>query len=70
MIKKVSYAFKLSVGTRDRLRQFCEDRGILQAHFVEQAILERLDRENSSKMRWNSSDGNTRSRIDCPLTTT
>jgi predicted transcriptional regulator len=45
MIKKVSYAFKLSAGTRDRLRQFCEDRGTLQAHFVEQAILERLDRE-------------------------
>lgn len=45
MAKKVPYALKISENTRERLKQFCENRGILQAHFVEQAVLERLDRE-------------------------
>ena len=45
MAKKVPYAVKISSDTRERLRKFCEDRGILQAHFVEQAVIERLDRE-------------------------
>jgi len=45
MAKKVPYAIKISPETRVRLRQFCEERGILQAHFVEQALIERLDRE-------------------------
>ncbi len=36
---------KISTDTRERLKQFCEHRGILQAHFVEQAVIERLDRE-------------------------
>jgi hypothetical protein len=45
MSKKVPYALKIAAETRDRLRDFCEARGILQAHFVEQAVLEKLDRE-------------------------
>lgn len=45
MAKKVPYALKISADTRQRLKVFCENRGILQAHFVEQAVLERLDRE-------------------------
>ncbi len=45
MTKKVPYALKISADTRERLKRFCEHRGILQAHFVEQAVLERLDRE-------------------------
>ena len=45
MIKKVPYALKISSETKERLKHFCEQRGILQAHFVEQAVIERLDRE-------------------------
>ena len=45
MPRKVPYSLKISPDTRERLRQFCEERGILQAHFVEQAVIERLDRE-------------------------
>lgn len=45
MHKKVPYAFKISEETKARLKAFCESRGILQAHFVEQAVIERLDRE-------------------------
>ena len=45
MIKKVPYALKISTETKERLKHFCEQRGILQAHFVEQAVIERLDRE-------------------------
>ena len=45
MVKKVPYALKVSLDTRDRLKEFCQERGILQAHFVEQAVLEKLDRE-------------------------
>ena len=45
MAKKMPYALKMSAETLDRLRKFCEDRGLLQAHFVEQAVIERLDRE-------------------------
>lgn len=45
MPKKVPYALKISEDARERLKRFCENRGILQARFVEQAVLERLDRE-------------------------
>ena len=45
MTKKVPYALKISEETRNRLKAFSEARGILQAHFVEQAVIERLDRE-------------------------
>jgi hypothetical protein len=43
--KEVPYALKVSEEVRARLKAFCESRGILQAHFVEQALIERLDRE-------------------------
>ena len=43
--KKVPYALKVAVETRERLKQFCEARGILQAHFVEEAVIEKLGRE-------------------------
>ena len=45
MAKKVSYAFKISSDTRERLKEFCESRGLLQANFVEQAVIEKLDRK-------------------------
>jgi hypothetical protein len=41
MAKKMPYALKMSAETLDRLRRFCEERGLLQAHFVEQAVIER-----------------------------
>lgn len=45
MMKRVPYALKMASETRQRLKHFCEKRGLLQAHFVEQAVLERLERE-------------------------
>lgn len=45
MTKKVPYALKISEEARDRLKSFCAERGIMQAHLVEQAVVEKLDRE-------------------------
>ena len=45
MAKKVPYALKISEEARDRLKLFCAERGIMQAHLVEQAVVEKLDRE-------------------------
>jgi predicted transcriptional regulator len=45
MAKKVPYALKISEETRDRLKEFCDRRGLLQMYFVEQALIEKLDRE-------------------------
>ncbi len=45
MAKKVPYALKISADTRARLRQFCDERGVLQSHLVEEALAEKLDRE-------------------------
>ena len=45
MKNKIPYALKLSTVTKQRLKNFCDERGRLQAHFVEQAIVEKMDRE-------------------------
>ena len=42
---KATYALKIDMALRNRIRAFCEARGIKQGFFVEQAIREHLERE-------------------------
>jgi len=43
----VSFALKLSEATRERLKEFCDKRGLKIGHFVEQALLEKMEREEA-----------------------
>ena len=43
--KTVPYSTRLTEETRKLLEKFCKERGIRQNHFVEQAILEKLEDE-------------------------
>lgn len=42
---KATYALKIDPTLRDRVRAFCESRGLKQGFFVEQAIREHLEHE-------------------------
>ncbi len=42
---KASYALKIDSQLRNRVRAFCESRGIKQGFFVEQALREHIERE-------------------------
>lgn len=42
---KIAYALKISPQLRNRVRAFCEARGIKQGFFVERALEEHLERE-------------------------
>ena len=42
---KATYALKIDPKLRDRVREFCESRGIKQGFFVEQALREYLEHE-------------------------
>lgn len=46
-MSKIPYAIKISSAVKERLRAFCEERGIKQGYFVETAVLERLEREEA-----------------------
>ena len=46
-MSKIPYAIKISPAVRDRLKAFCDDRGIKQGYFVEKAIEEKLEREET-----------------------
>ncbi len=43
----VSFALKLSEETRERVKKFCDGRGLKIGHFVERALLEKMDREEA-----------------------
>ena len=43
--KPVAFSTTLSAETRKLLERFCKKRGVRQNHFVEQAILEKLEDE-------------------------
>lgn len=42
---KIPFAVKISEEVKERLRTFCDERGIKQGYFVERAIEEKLGRE-------------------------
>ncbi len=44
---KTPFVIKISPEVKDRLQAFCEEHGIKQGYFVEKAILEKLDREET-----------------------
>jgi len=46
-MSKIPYAIKISAIVKKRLQTFCEERGIKQGHFVETAIEEKLEREET-----------------------
>ena len=46
-MSKIPYAIKISATVKERLQAFCEERGIKQGHFVEKAIEEKLEREET-----------------------
>ncbi|MFQ5850260.1 MAG: hypothetical protein ACE5JU_06680 [Candidatus Binatia bacterium] len=41
----ISFAVKLSEETRKRLKEFCDERGLKIGHFVEEALKEKMERE-------------------------
>ena len=41
----ISFAVKLSEETRKRLKEFCDERGLKVGHFVEEALKEKMERE-------------------------
>ena len=43
---KATYALRIDPALRNRVRAFCEARGLKQGFFVEQAIREHLERED------------------------
>ena len=44
---KIPYAIKISPAVKERLKAFCEERGLKQGYFVEKAIEEKLEREET-----------------------
>lgn len=44
---KIPYAVKISPAVKERLRVYCEERGLKQGYFVERAIEEKLEREEA-----------------------
>lgn len=46
-MSKIPYAIKIPREVKERLQTFCDERGIKQGYFVEKAILEKLDREET-----------------------
>ncbi len=41
----ISFAVKLGEETRKKLKEFCDERGLKIGHFVEQALKEKMERE-------------------------
>ncbi len=41
----ISFAVKLSEEVRKRLKEFCDERGLKIGHFVAQALIEKMERE-------------------------
>jgi predicted transcriptional regulator len=41
----ISFAVKLSEDIRKRLKEFCDERGLKIGHFVAQALVEKMERE-------------------------
>ena|GEM_PF-3183084 len=41
----VSYAVKVSPGVRDLVKKYCRYKGLKQGHFVENALLEKIEKE-------------------------
>jgi predicted transcriptional regulator len=41
----ISFAVKLSGEVRKRLKEFCDERGLKIGHFVELALIEKMERE-------------------------
>ena len=46
-MSKTPFAIKILPEVKERLQAFCEERGIKQGYFVEKAILEKLEREET-----------------------
>ena len=46
-MEKMSYAVKISPNIRERVRNFCDRHGIKQGYFVERALDEKLEREET-----------------------
>ena len=43
MMKKTNYAVKISQEVKEKVRNFCETKGIKQGHFVEEALKQKLE---------------------------
>ncbi|MBA7576824.1 hypothetical protein ES708_18666 [subsurface metagenome] len=46
-MEKMSYAVKISPRIREKVRNFCDRYGIKQGYFVERALEEKLEREET-----------------------
>jgi predicted transcriptional regulator len=46
-MEKMSYAVKISPNIREKVRNFCDHYGIKQGYFVEKALKEKLEREET-----------------------
>ena len=44
-MEKVSYAVKIDLGLREKIKEFCAEHGIKQGYFVEKALKEQLLKE-------------------------
>ena len=42
-MKKTSYAVKISLALKEKVRKFCEENGIKQGYFVEEALKQKLE---------------------------
>lgn len=61
-VERASYAVRLPPEIRKRLKEYCQKRGIKQAYFVEQALREKLEREEALEdslefKRWKHEEG-------------
>ncbi len=46
---KISYAVKIEPTLAERVRKFCQERGVKQGFFVEKALKEQLAREEAAE---------------------
>ena len=47
MMKKTNYAVKISQEVKEKVRNYCETKGIKQGHFVEEALKQKLEEEEN-----------------------